>query len=92
MDQSPSGRLLVMELDYLPILEIFVSAMFIPHEDCTPFHDGGFQGDFVPLQGSRGGSPPPAGGSGGQRALDGGLGESPPMGGSGATTPKPKIR
>ena len=61
MNQSPSGRLLVMEPDYLPIPEIFVSVVFvpqedfIPHEDCTPFHDGGCGGL---------GAAPPIGGSG----------------------------
>ena len=35
MNQSPSGRLLVMEPDYLPIPEIFVSAMIVPQLDFT---------------------------------------------------------
>ena len=42
-----------MKPDYLPIPEIFVSVVFIPHEDCTPFHDGG--GLAPPLVSARGG-------------------------------------
>ena len=50
MNQSPSGRLLVMEPNYLLIPEIFVSAVtytpggFHTHEDCTPFYDRGVRG------------------------------------------------
>jgi len=43
-----------MEPDYLPIPEIFVSAVFIPHEDCTPFHDGGVWGGLPPKYCRRG--------------------------------------
>ena len=35
MNQSPSGRLLVMEPDYLLVPEIFVSAMIVPQLDFT---------------------------------------------------------
>ena len=62
MNQSLSGRLLVMEPDYPPIPEIFVSAVtYTPgglhtHEDCTPFRDRGVRGDGLPgwvVQGQR---------------------------------------
>ena len=55
--------MLVMELDYLPIPEIFVSSVFVPqedfipqldftpHEDYTPFHDGGCGGTSSPRGG-----------------------------------------
>ena len=55
--------LLVMELDYLLIPEIFVSAMtYTPgglhtHEDCTPFCDRGVQGGHPPGWGVRGQRP-----------------------------------
>ena len=64
MNQSPSGRLLVMEPDYLPIPEIFVLAMFvpqedfIPHEDYTPFHDEGCRGTSSPHGGLEDGPSP----------------------------------
>ena len=68
--------MLVMEPDYLPIPEIFVSAAtYTPgglhtHEDYTPFRDSEVWGDIVPPWGLRGG----------QRAPDRGLGAVPPMG------------
>ena len=47
--------MLVMEPDYLPIPEIFVLAMFIPHEDYTPFPRwGGVGGLATPLLSARG--------------------------------------
>ena len=64
MNQSPSGRLLVMELEYLLIPEIFVSAVtYTPgglhtHEDCTPFYDRGVRGGWPPRLGGSGATPP----------------------------------
>ena len=49
------GLVLVMEPDYLPIPEIFVSAVtYTPgglhtHEDCTPFRDRGVWGELAVL-------------------------------------------
>ena len=65
MNQSPSGRLLVMEPDYLPIPKIFVSAVtYTPrglhtNEDCTPFRDRGVRG-MAPSAGGFGGNTPEA--------------------------------
>jgi hypothetical protein len=62
-DQSPSGRLLVVEPDYLPDSEVCFSHAW------TPFPNGGCGGDFPPQLspgGSRGGDTifvaPPGGG------------------------------
>ena len=58
-----------MEPDYLPIPEIFVSAVFVPqedfipqldftpHEDCTPFHDGGCEVGHPPRRWFGGNAP-----------------------------------
>jgi hypothetical protein len=43
-DQSPSGIFLVVELDYLPDLEVFF------HRAWTPFPNGGVWWAFPPLQ------------------------------------------
>jgi hypothetical protein len=45
------------------------SAVFIPHEDCTPLHAGGLQGGLSPSARS-GGLIPPVGGSGGKRGFE----------------------
>ena len=66
-NQSPSGRLLGVEPDYLPCFRCLVSVMFGPH---SPM--GGWRGAWPPTtatMGSRGGgnycpSPPLGGGSG----------------------------
>ena len=44
VNQSLSGRLLVMEPDYLPIPEIFISAMIVPQLDFTIRGYGGSGG------------------------------------------------
>jgi len=72
-NQSPSGRLLGVELDYL--LYSKVSAGCIPQEDYTPLH---VRGDLSPLQGSRGANSPLAGGFEGQWSLGRGSGVAPP--------------
>ena len=69
-----------MELDYLPIIEIFSSVVFITHEDCTPFHDGGVWRGLPPHY-------CPSGGPGGAVTLHG----APPGGGLGAMPPNRKI-
>ena len=54
-DKTFSCLVLVVEPDYLPDSEIFVSAMtYTPgglhtHEDCTPFYDGGVRGPAPPM-------------------------------------------
>jgi hypothetical protein len=65
-----------MEPDYLPIPEIFVSAMIVPQLDFT------IRLCIPGIWGVRGPLLTPGWGCGGQRA---------PAGGSGATPPKPKI-
>jgi hypothetical protein len=58
-DQSPSGRLLVVEPDYLPDSEVCFSRAW------TPFPNGGCGGDFPPTTVARG----VQGGGGGRQFL-----------------------
>jgi len=72
MIQKPKkGLLLGVEHDYLPNLEVFVSAGCIPQEDYTPLHVGRCGQDWFPPQGFRGGHPPRLGGPGANGPLVG---------------------